>query len=250
MSPLIAIKTPMALDLPPGFRLVPLRESGDAFGHACRTAKVEGAGTLVWVRRFDVAEFAVVLEPEEPLSLARKAFFMGMNAVADALAAHCPPERAVTFDWPDTIRFDGGLVGGGRIGWPKACAEDQTPAWLVFSSVIRIAFVDVVEPGRVPNAAALDEDGADGIGPSVIVESFARFFLRQVDLWQHDGFSRIGADYLARLAKDRPGDVRGLDGNGDLLTRGPLGQAETRRDWLGALGPVSWLDRKTGAPKL
>lgn len=250
MSALIAIRTPMTLDLPPGFRLVALRESGDAFGHACRTAGEEGAGTLVWVRRFDVAEFAVVLEPEEPLNLARKAFFMGMNAVADALAAHCPPERAVTFDWPDTIRFDGGLVGGGRIGWPKACAETEAPAWLVFSAIIRVAFHDVAEPGLTPNAAALDEDGADGIGPAMIVESFARFFLRQVDLWRHDGFGRIGTDYLARLGKDRPGDIRGLDVNGDLLTRGALGGAGTRRDWLGALRAVSWLDRKTGGPRL
>ena len=30
-------------------------------------AAEEGAGTLVYVGRFDLAEFAVVLEPEEPL---------------------------------------------------------------------------------------------------------------------------------------------------------------------------------------
>ena len=41
---------------------------------------------------------------------ARRAFFAGMNAVADAIAAHCPPEREVSFDWPDAIRFDGGIA--------------------------------------------------------------------------------------------------------------------------------------------
>ena len=56
-----------ALDLPPGFRLVTLREVGDAFAHARANAAELGAGTLVYVGRFDLAEFAVVLEPDEPL---------------------------------------------------------------------------------------------------------------------------------------------------------------------------------------
>ena len=49
-----------ALDLPPPFRLVSLREVGDAFVHAVEVAPEEGAGTLVHVGRFDLAEFAVV----------------------------------------------------------------------------------------------------------------------------------------------------------------------------------------------
>ena len=50
--------------VPPPFRLVKLGEVGDAFGHACAHAAELGAGALVFVGRFDVAEFAVVLETE------------------------------------------------------------------------------------------------------------------------------------------------------------------------------------------
>ena len=63
--PLSAKVLDQALDLPPPYRLVTLRESGDAFAHACAIAGSEGAGTIVWTRRFDLAEFAVVLEPED-----------------------------------------------------------------------------------------------------------------------------------------------------------------------------------------
>src|SRR3712207_329195 len=97
-----ATATP-ALSLPPPYSLVTLREAGDAFAHACRMAPEAGAGTLVWVRRFDLIEFAVVLAPEEPLRSARRALYCCMNALADAVAAHCPPERDVTFEWPDTV---------------------------------------------------------------------------------------------------------------------------------------------------
>src|SRR3546814_20690959 len=83
------------------------------------SSDLSGAGTLVWVRRYDLAEFAVVLEPEETLAAARRAFYVGMNALADALSFHSPPERPVSLHWHDAIRIRGGVGGGGRIGWPE-----------------------------------------------------------------------------------------------------------------------------------
>ena len=68
------VSSAYTLDLPPPFQLVTLREVGDAFAHAQAIAADEGAGTLVHVGRFDLSEFAVVLEPEEPLASARRAF--------------------------------------------------------------------------------------------------------------------------------------------------------------------------------
>jgi hypothetical protein len=79
------------LVLPPPFSAVRLREVGDAFAHAISLAAERGAGTLVYVGRFDLAEFAVVLEPDEPLLKARRAFYAGMAALADALAVHAQP---------------------------------------------------------------------------------------------------------------------------------------------------------------
>jgi hypothetical protein len=69
--------TVSTLDLPPPFRLVTLREVGDAMAHAIAIAGEAGAGTLVHVGRFDLAEFAVVLEPDEPLQQAPRAFTPG-----------------------------------------------------------------------------------------------------------------------------------------------------------------------------
>jgi Biotin/lipoate A/B protein ligase family len=116
------LRTPFArgLDLPPPFRLVTLREVGDAFAHAAAVAAEDGAGTLVHVGRFDLAEFAVVLEPDEPLRTARRAIYTGICALGDALAANAPPEKPISFDWPDAIRVDGGLVGGARSGDRRA----------------------------------------------------------------------------------------------------------------------------------
>ena len=54
-----------------------------------------GAGTLVYVGRFDLAEFAVVLEPEEPLEIARRALLCRpRRARRLALARACAAREA------------------------------------------------------------------------------------------------------------------------------------------------------------
>src|SRR5712672_4101684 len=220
------------LDLPPGYTLVALREYGDAFAHGCDIAAEAGAGTLVWVRRYDLVEFAVVLEPDEPLVSARRAFFAGMNAVADAIAAHCPPEREVNFNWPDTILFDGGLLGGARLGWPKDCAEDEVPGWLVFSVMLRAANLAYVDEVQAASGVALLSEGFEMIETDAIVESFSRHLMTGFDRWKERGFEPIARDYLERLPKSKAGERRGIDRNGDLLISPPAGRGPPDRTSL------------------
>jgi hypothetical protein len=237
-----------ALDLPPPFRLVTLREVGDAFAHAVGIAAEEGAGTLVHVGRFDLAEFAVVLEPEEPLRSARRALYAGLTALADALAAHAPPERPITFDWPDAVRVDGGLVGGARLAWPPAADEDEPPAWLVFGAMIRTVAMGEEEPGVRPLSATLEEEGFDDLGSGALVESFARHLMVAIDAWQERGFGAVAQNYLARLVPER-GVRRDIADNGDLLIRRVAAPKDERRSLLRALAQPSWLDPATGGPR-
>jgi hypothetical protein len=237
-----------ALDLPPPFRLVTLREVGDAFAHAVSIAAAAGAGTLVHVGRFDLAEFAVVLEPEEPLRTARRALYAGLCALADALAAHAPPERPISFDWPDAVRVDGGLVGGGRIAWPPAARENEPPSWLVFGAMVRTVALGEEEPGLRPLASALEQEGFDDLDSGRLVESFARHLMVAVDAWQEQGFAAVGKSYLTRLAP-APGQRRELDENGDLLLRRMAAPGVERHSLVEAAAQPSWLDRATGGPR-
>jgi Biotin/lipoate A/B protein ligase family len=239
-----------ALTLPPPYSLVALRESGDAFAHACRIAGEAGAGTLVWVRRFDLVEFAVVMEPEEPLSAARRAFFCGMNALSDAIAAYCPPERELTFEWPGTIVFNGAHVGGGRLGWPQGCSEDEVPDWLVFAAMIRAAWVGLEDPGTRPAATSLEEEGFDTADGAALVETFARYLMLGFDTLSAEGFDPIAKRYLARLAIRKAGERRGIDPNGDLLIHRPVGTGVERFGLAEAVREPAWFDPATGLPKV
>jgi biotin-(acetyl-CoA carboxylase) ligase len=243
-------RTASALDLPPPYRLVTLREVGDAFAHAMRIAAEEGAGTLVQVGRFDLAEFAVVLEPDEPLATARRAFYAGMSALADALAAHAPPEKPITIDWPDAIRIDQGLIGGGRLAWPEDANENEPPAWLIFGAMIRTVAMGEDEPGLRPLSSALEAEGFDDLSSGRLVESFARHLMVAIDTWQEKGFGEIAKSYLARLAPPASGVRRDLAENGDLILRRMTDAAPERCALARALGQgPSWLDPATGGPK-
>lgn len=249
LDPRVRLRAPVrpALDLPPPFRLLTLREAGDAFASALGLASEEGAGTLVWVGRFDLVEFALVLEPEEPLRAARRTFYAGMAALADALIAHAPPQKIVHIAWPDALFVDGGCVGGARLGWPTNAQEDQVPPWLVFGAMVRTAVMGGSEPGMHPGAAALEEEGFEDLGAGRLMESFARHLMVVLDAWQEQGFGAVERAYVSHLPTE-PGMRREIDENGDLLVRRM--DAVERRALVPALAALSWFDPETGAPRL
>jgi len=236
------------LMLPPPFTAVRLRELGDAYEHAMSIASERGAGTLVHVGRFDLAEFAVVVEPDDPLIEARRVFYAGMVALADALSSYAQPDTAITFEWPGSVLVNQGLVGGGRLGWPQGTGESDVPEWLVFGAMIRTVSMSEAEPGLNPLVTALEEEGfGDGLSNHV-VESFSRHFMVAIDAWQESGFGAVANNYLARLPIEK-GVRRDIDVNGDLLLR-RMGKADLERvPLVPQFAEPAWRDPLTKGPR-
>jgi biotin-(acetyl-CoA carboxylase) ligase len=237
------------LRLPPPFTPVRLREMGDAFDHSIAIAGEKGAGTLVHVGRFDLAEFALVLEPDEPLRQARRALYAGMAALADALAAVAEPETAIVIDWPDAILVNGGLVGGGRIAWPDGLQEDDVPPWLVFGAMIRTAAMTNDEPGENPGVTTLSEEGFTDITINRVVESFARNFMVANDAWQEHGFGAVARNYVGYLSREK-GLRRDIGDDGELLVRRMASSEVERLALLPQLATPRWFDSVRKEPKL
>ncbi len=229
------------LTLPPLYSAVRLREWGDAFAQAVTLAPDRGAGTLVYVGRFDAAEFALVLEPAEPLAQARRVFYAGMAALADALAGAAPPETAIHIAWPDALYVNWGLVGGGRLAWPQSVPEDNIPDWLVFGGTIRTASMSAVDPGATPDKTALEDEGFNELTSNQVIESFARNFMHAVDAWRDSGFAAVIKSYSERFSRDR-GLIRDIDDNGDLLIRRANADTAERTALVPRLAQPSWLD--------
>lgn len=235
--------------LPPAYSVVRLRELGDAFTYAVSLAPEHGAGTLVYVGRFDLAEFALVIEPQEPLTRARLTFYAGMAALADALAAIAPPETAINIEWPDRLYVNWGLVGGGRLAWPKKnTSEDEIPPWLVFGATIRTASMAGLEPGATPDVTALDQEGFSEITAAQVIESFARNFMQIVNAWDEGGFGAVAKSYFERFSRDS-GLRRDIDDRGDLLIHRMGSAAPEQFPLLPRLAEPSWLDPSDKGPR-
>jgi biotin-(acetyl-CoA carboxylase) ligase len=241
----VGARTPYtpALDLPPPFRLVTLREAGDAVAHARTHAAELGAGTLISVGRFDAAEFAVIFEPDEALALSWRALYAGMVALAHAMAMIAPPAKPIVIEWPNAIRVDGGVVGGGRLAWPDSAHTATNPPWLVFGAVIRIVSIGDAADGR-PFATALEEEGFGDFDANRLVESFARHLMRVIDHWRDAGFSAVADEYVSRLER-RPGVSHEIGDNGDLVVR-RIGKPLERHALKPKLAMPSWLDPRSG----
>jgi len=242
-------RSPIAseLALPPPFSAVRLREVGDAFAHAISIADEQGAGTLVYVGRFDLAEFAVVFEPDEPLLKARRVFYAGMSALADALATYAQPETSIVIDWPGSLFVNHGLVGGGRLAWPPGVGESETPPWLVFGGMIRTVSMTGNEPGLNPLVTALEEEGFTDVLSGHVVESFARHLMVALDSWQETGFSAVARSYMERLPREQ-NVHRDIDENGDLLIRRAGKTDVSREKFLPRLAQPAWFDPAAKGP--
>ena len=160
-----------------------------------------------------------------------------------------PPNKLVTIDWPDAIRIDGGLIGGGRLGWPSSAKADEPPPWLVFGAMIRTVSMADEEPGVHPLASALEQEGFGEAGAVQVTESFARHLMATIDAWLADGFDGVAREFLGRLSRERQTSRR-IDDNGDLLLRRIGTDKVERLDLVKALATPSWFDSKLGGPRL
>jgi hypothetical protein len=230
---------PRPLVLPPPYS--PRRiEAGDVLAEALRLAPEEGAGTLVWRHGGGILAFAVVLEPEQPLASARMAFFAGMCALGDALAAHCAPDRPVRFAWPDTIIYDAARLGGARFAAPGTCAETDVPDWMVFAVELIAERDHLVDPGEYPESTSLKEEEFEPAED--ILASFASYLMLWFDRWEHQGLKAVVEHYLARLDPPLAAGARSL-ADGDLVER--LASGETRQESLSdGLAACRWRDAR------
>ena len=227
------------LVLPPPYaqRLI---AAGDVLDEAIRLAPMEGAGTLVWRHGGGILAFAVVLEPERPLAEARLAFFAGMCAIGDALAAHCAPDRPVRFGYPDTILYDAARLGGARLATPESCADGRVPDWMIFAVELIAERDHLPDPGAYPDSTSLQEE--EFAPAEAIVESFASYLMLWLDRWAHKGFQGLAERYLERLDPPLEQGARGL-ADGDLMERLPSGEIG-RRSLAEGLAACRWRDGK------
>ncbi len=230
--------------LPPPFSLHRTSRR-DVLAVAAERAPSDGAGTLVMHQSAGLLAFAVVLEPEQPLSEAQLAFLLGMTALGDALAAHCPPERPVRLIWPDQVTYDAARIGGGRFAIAPGTADDAVPDWMVFAAELIADRDHIDEPGQYPGSTSLKEEIFDPAED--IVSTFASYLMLYFDRWAHEGFAAVSNRFLMRVDPPLLRGVRRIEGD-RMIEIKPAGGSRSFPPIREALKAQAWRD-ETG-PKL
>ncbi|MCB1433250.1 MAG: hypothetical protein KDK75_12460 [Alphaproteobacteria bacterium] len=175
-----------------------------------------GAGDLLWSRREDQLDCALVLEPDVVLEQAIQMAPLVMVAIGDALGAIGPPNLAIMYRWPFDIFANGGHVGEVCLGLPAGAQAGSVPAHLIVGvrmSIFRRA--GDAEPGHDVARTMLHEEGAGDLDRTQLLETLSRHTLSWIDRWESEGFEPLGELWLLRAA-DRGGTVSAIIGGGKV----------------------------------
>ena len=142
----------------------------------------------------------------------------------DALGALAPPEVAVHFEWPGTIR-----VNGARAAWVTARAStadpEAEPDWLIAGLSVALLPPDPDAPGATPEATGLYAEGCAEVGSVELLEAWARHTLSWLNRLSGEGFEPLHRDWRARawrMGEALPGGEGvfvGLDEAGGQLVK-------------------------------
>lgn len=190
-----------------------------------------GAGDLVWGRDTERLDCAVVFEPEVGPERAAEMLFLAMVAFADSFGALAPPEVAISFGWPGTIRVNGGEVGHARAAMAAERDDDGAPLWLAvgLEVMLRRRWGRGEEPGASPHLTDLYEEGCGELTRTGMIESYARHLLVWIHDWEREGFKPVHQMWLYRADGHRAeatvtlgatrhrGRFVGLDDHGNML---------------------------------
>ncbi|MRG73261.1 biotin--[acetyl-CoA-carboxylase] ligase [Alphaproteobacteria bacterium HT1-32] len=236
-------------DLPPGFRLIILDETESTSDEVKRHARDGAEEGLVIMARSQTSGrgrrgrqwssppgnlyFSLLLRPECPVTEASQLSFVAAVALLEASAALLPPHSQLDLKWPNDLLLFDAKVAGLLLEAEGSGAEH--PDFVVLGIGVNLVSHPEDTPYPTTDFAA---SAAAGITPEDMLQSFCRYFLRQVSLWVDEGFEPVrrnwlthargkGNDITVRVGnKQITGEFVDLDRDGALLLMTPDGDRQ------------------------
>ena len=213
---------------PPLLRERPVLMPDDPLDAACQSASAgdAAAGDAFWSCSANTISLAFVLEPEVERPRVQEMLFVLMVAAADSLGSICPPELAITWDWPNAVYGNRARLGTASLVLSEAENASGQPDWAVAALDIRLRPSDEREPGLTPDVTTLWDEGAVGLEVVPALEALSRHFLVWINRWESDGFKPVHEAWLFRCDGYRKdvsdgqnviGRFSGLDEIGNLI---------------------------------
>ena len=172
------------------------------------------AGLIVYNNAANALTAAIVFAPEVPLREAMAMLPVYGVGFQNALGALAPPEVAVHLEWDGKLRVNGASCGRLRV---DASTDDPeaVPDWLIVGLEVPLTLA-AQDPGIIPDATALYEEGCTEVSPVHLLEAWSRHALVWINRWSEDGNKALHEEWRG-LAWNLGEDVDLLGKRGTFL---------------------------------
>jgi BirA family biotin operon repressor/biotin-[acetyl-CoA-carboxylase] ligase len=211
---------------PPLFRGLAVSAFGDPFLKAISAAMSnDDPGLITYSEDVSCLNAAMTFAPEMPLEQSLGAIFVVLLGFADSLGSLAPPEVAVHFVWPDTIKVNGARCGKLKF---QASTNDpsEEPDWLVIGLNIPFIAEENWDPGHSPHETVLMHEGCVDLTPLTLLESWSKHSLVWMNRFLDDGFEPVHRAWCEKCDSigepvnyPEKGQFMGLDELGNMILR-------------------------------
>lgn len=189
------------LELPVAYRLVEYDEVRNLRETAIDLAqKGDEEGTLIWARNQTDAKgwlgkkwitneqdlhCSIILRPDFEFDKYAEVILVAAVSLAHALATHLSAMTALNFSWPNDL-----TVAGHKVAsiWIDADPVADQP-WLVVTASVNL--INAPEDFSIPAMSIKEAEGQTDLTVEVLLETYARQFISQINNWSDRGSNYI-----------------------------------------------------------
>lgn len=248
--------------LPAGWSLVALDAVGSTNDEAASRAEAGAPeGTIVQARRqlagrgrrgrsfqspIGNSFSSLIVRPGTAPDRAAQLGFVTALAVGEALRRRLPPERRITFKWPNDVLVDGAKIAG--ILLESAARGDGKVAYVIVGVGVNLVWHPPREETSYGATSVAAAGGSDTDVAGYVCD-YAHAFAAWLARWRQSGFAPVGEAWMAQAAnlgerivvrggrEEIVGVLRRLDGDGALILE--TGDGGTRRITAGEIFPAA-----------
>ncbi len=136
---------------------------------------------------------ALVLEPDFPSERDHEILFVALVSLAHAIATHVSPLTALRFGWPNEVRIASYRVGA---VWLDR-GESAGRRWLTITLTVNVT--DTLSHDSQEEMSLHQAEGHSSITPQALFASWAREFIRWINVWDDRGFRHVLDQWKARV---------------------------------------------------
>ncbi len=178
---------------------------------ASNLSAAEGYQHKQWQGFSENLHFSLILQPEFPAERFHEILILGVVSLGASLATHVAPMTSLTYRWPNDVYIAGQKVAS---VWLDKGKSAEGP-WLTLTVSVNLMHAPGDDDGdfSLATMSVREAEGNSDITRELLLETWARQFITEINNWDERGFDHILAFWKTRSEKKELSNILLLDGS-------------------------------------